>query len=72
MDAGSGTPRALQRRWRPLFTGLQNHTTANETGIEKIKIPSSPRLISTSLLRVSPLFQIWPINLVVYQESYSL
>src|SRR5665213_2859456 len=34
--------------------------------------PSSPRPISTSLLRASPPFQSWPINLVVYQGSYSL
>src|SRR4029078_7469083 len=33
--------------------------------------PSSPRPISTGLLRASPLFQIRPINLVVYQGSYS-
>jgi hypothetical protein len=33
--------------------------------------PSSPRPISTGLLRVSPHFQIRPINLVVYQGSYS-
>ena len=33
--------------------------------------PSSPRPISTGLLRVSPRFQIRPINLVVYQGSYS-
>ena len=37
-----------------------------------IKYPSSPRPISTGLLRVSPRFQIRPINLVVYQGSYSL
>jgi hypothetical protein len=36
------------------------------------KIPSSPRPISTGLLRTSPSFQIRPINLVVYQGSYSL
>jgi hypothetical protein len=34
--------------------------------------PSSPRPISTGLLRVLPRFQIRPINLVVYQGSYSL
>ena len=33
--------------------------------------PSSPRPISTGLLRALPLFQIRPINLVVYQGSYS-
>src|SRR5205807_8571659 len=36
------------------------------------KIPSSPRPISTGLLRASPPFQIRPINLVVSQGSYSL
>src|ERR671939_1665038 len=34
--------------------------------------PSSPRPISTGLLHVLPRFQIRPINLVVYQGSYSL
>ncbi len=34
--------------------------------------PSSPRPISTGLLRVSPRFQIRPINLVVFQGSYPL
>ena len=36
------------------------------------KYPSSPRPISTGLLRTLPPFQIRPINLVVYQGSYSL
>src|SRR3954449_4538315 len=36
------------------------------------KNPSSPRPISTGLLHVSPRFQIRPINLVVYQGTYSL
>ena len=36
------------------------------------KNPSSPRTISTGLLQASPPFQIRPINLVVYQGSYSL
>ncbi len=36
------------------------------------KNPSSPRPISTGLLRTLPSFQIRPINLVVYQGSYSL
>src|SRR5437764_6977543 len=36
------------------------------------KNPSSPRPISTGLLRTLPPFQIRPINLVVYQGSYSL
>ena len=34
--------------------------------------PSSPRPISTGLLRTLLRFQIRPINLVVYQGSYSL
>ena len=42
------------------------------TRSEGKKEPSSPRAISTSLLRTSPCFQIWPINLVVFQGSYSL
>src|SRR5205085_10364994 len=37
-----------------------------------IKYPSSPRPISTGLLRMSPSFQIRPINLVIFQGSYSL
>ena len=36
------------------------------------KNPSSPRPISTGLLQTLPSFQIRPINLVVYQGSYSL
>ena len=36
------------------------------------KYPSSPRSISTGLLQASPLFQIRPINLVVYQGTYPL
>ena len=39
---------------------------------EEKKNPSSPRPISTGLLQTSPPFQIRPINLVVYQGSYSL
>ena len=34
--------------------------------------PSSPRLISTTRLNTSPCLHLWPINLVVYQESYPL
>src|ERR1039458_640851 len=37
-----------------------------------IKNPSSPRPISTGFLQTLPSFQIRPINLVVYQGSYSL
>ena len=48
---------------------LQNCTVAT-AGITKN--PSSPRPISTGLLQTLPSFQIRPINLVVYQGSYSL
>ena len=48
----------------------QNHTACQHHGYQKY--PSSPRPISTGLLRVLPRFQIRPINLVVYQGSYSL
>src|ERR687893_1542941 len=34
--------------------------------------PLSPRLISTTRLNTSLHLHLWPINLVVYQESYSL
>src|SRR5919107_1965716 len=34
--------------------------------------PLSPRLISTTRLKTSLHLHLWPINLVVYQESYSL
>src|SRR4051812_26528279 len=47
------------------FKTAQRHTRAS-------KNPSSPRTISTGLLRTLPFFQIRPINLVVYQGSYSL
>ena len=38
----------------------------------KEKYPSRPRRISTGLLRALPRFHSRPINLVVYQASYSL
>ena len=50
---------------------LQNCTAPHERASQS-KNPSSPRPISTGLLRTSPPFQIRPINLVVYQGSYSL
>ena len=65
--------RKLFETGRRLSAGLRALKTtqhANTTGIKKY--PSSPRPISTGLLRVSPRFQIRPINLVVYQGSYSL
>jgi hypothetical protein len=37
-----------------------------------VKSTSSPRLISTTRLHTSLHLHLWPINLVVYQESYSL
>ena len=54
----------------PVLTDPQNHTACQHHGYQKY--PSSPRPISTGLLRVLPRFQIRPINLVVYQGSYSL
>ena len=55
-------------------TVLQNCTaaTAGITCLMAEKNPSSPRPISTGLLQTLPSFQIRPINLVVYQGSYSL
>jgi hypothetical protein len=50
-------PEALQNRTAPLSIKRK---------------PSSPRTISTGLLRASLRFQIRPINLVVYQGPYSL
>ena len=55
---------------RPLKTA-QPTTCVIHADEEKIK-PSSPRAISTSLLHALPRVQIWPINLVVSQGSYSL
>ena len=62
-DAALSGPRAADARPRSFKTAQ----LANERDIN----PSSPRPISTGLLRVSPRFQIRPINLVVYQGSYS-
>ena len=45
-------------------------TAQRHTGYQRN--PSSPRPISTGLLQTLPSFQIRPINLVVYQGSYSL
>ena len=59
------TPKGLVRG---LYGPSKLHS-AIETGI---KNPSSPRTISTSLLQALLLFQIWPINLVVFQGSYPL
>src|SRR5215208_4065731 len=46
--------------------------TAQPANTDIKKYPSSPRPISTGLLRTLLCFQIRPINLVVYQGSYSL
>src|SRR6202035_6058884 len=58
-------------------TGKRRETTPpvlqNCTAPQRVsKNPSSPRPISTGLLQALPPFQIRPINLVVYQGSYSL
>src|SRR5688500_1587926 len=37
-----------------------------------LALPLSPRPISTTRLNTSLHLHLWPINLVVYQESYSL
>src|SRR5262249_36055031 len=47
-------------------------TAQRHPGITGSENPSSPRPISTGLLQTLPSFQIRPINLVVYQGSYSL
>ncbi len=52
---------------KPSPVELQNRTTTSRK-----KYPSSPRPISTGQLLVSPPFHRRPINLVVYQGSYSL
>ena len=72
MDAGSGTRERSNEGGDRSSRAFKTTQQPMKQVSQKIKNPSSPRLISTSLLRVSPLFQIWPINLVVYQESYSL
>src|SRR2546421_7108210 len=50
----------------------QNRTAIVPSDGHHGKNPSSPRPISTGLLRTSPSFQIRPINLVISQGSYSL
>src|ERR1700752_4107516 len=56
-------------RDRGLAADLQNYTTRQHGDQNH---PSSPRPISTGLLHTLLCFQIRPINLVVYQGSYSL
>ena len=53
------------------FKTAQRHSGYHTHGTYQ-KNPSSPRPISTGLLQTLPSFQIRPINLVVYQGSYSL
>ena len=55
-------------RNRSAPAGLENCTQAKR----EVKKPSSPRRISTGLLRALPLLHSRPIDLVVYQGSYSL
>src|SRR4051794_19954055 len=57
-------------RDRRLGKHLKTAHTAT-SGIGEEKYPSSPRPISTGLLHTLLCFQIRPINLVVYQGSYS-
>ena len=54
---------------RPRLPVLQNCTAPHRVSLQN---PSSPRPISTGLLQTLPSLQIRPINLVVYQGSYSL
>ena len=62
---------ATGNRARPPSGGPSKLHSQPLPGIRK-KYPSSPRPISTGLLHTLPRFQIRPINLVVYQGSYSL
>src|SRR3954454_12392443 len=62
-------PEIYERSRRPLKTAQPTTCVIHQNDNKK---PSSPRAISTSLLRALLRFQIWPINLVVSQGSYSL
>jgi hypothetical protein len=67
-------PRQSHRKFaRPeaLLRALKTAQPAN-TSEGGYQIPSSPRPISTGLLHTLLCFQIRPINLVVFQGSYSL
>jgi hypothetical protein len=66
--------RALQNCTAPPVRrcGPRVSTFRASTSARSKRNPSSPRTISTGLLRMLPPFQIRPINLVVYQGSYSL
>ena len=70
MGRGVSPPLLPPKGWRPALPGPQNRTAGHFAGYRKV--PSSPRSISTGLL--SPLLgvHIRPINLVVFQGSYSL
>src|SRR2546423_4586336 len=62
-------PKACETGWRP--PGLQNRTADRvERGYRKY--PSSPRSISTGSLSTLLCLHDRPINLVVFQGSYSL
>ena len=65
----SPSPKPPEKRERPPPRSPESCTEPHRVSL---KNPSSPRPISTGLLRVLPPFQIRPINLVVYQGSYSL
>ena len=55
------------------LAGPESCTAVQQTDlIDFDRKPSSPRPISTGLLRALPHFQIRPINLVVFQGSYPL
>src|ERR1700721_615824 len=79
----SPSPRPPEKRERPRVSGsfktTQRHSGYHSTARartphlwDQYKNPSSPRAISTGLLRTLPSFQIRPINLVIFQGSYSL
>jgi hypothetical protein len=72
----SPSPRPPEKGERPRppqsFKTAQRHKRVSPPLPGQSKNPSSPRPISTGLLRTLPSFQIRPINLVVYQGSYSL
>ncbi len=65
----SPSPRPPEKGERPR---LPRSLKTTQSPRRVSKNPSSPRPISTGLLRTLPYFQIRPINLVVYQGSYSL
>ena len=66
----SPSPKPPEKGERPRPSSGPSKLHSSHYGDQKN--PSSPRPISTGLLRTLPRFQIRPINLVVYQGSYSL